>query len=75
MKLDRQFVVEDVHDKRHREVIRFIMNMAKALNIQVISEGIETKEQAELIYDMGCDFAQGFYYSRPKPYMELLGAE
>ena len=39
------------------EVIRFIMNMAKALNMQVISEEIETKEQAELIYDMGCDFA------------------
>lgn len=75
LKLDRQFVVEDVHDKRHREVIRFIMNMAKALNMQVISEGIETKEQAELMYDMGCDFAQGFYYSRPKPYMELLDVE
>lgn len=75
LKLDRQFVVEDVHDKRHREVIRFIMNMAKALNVQVISEGIETKEQAELMYDMGCDFAQGFYYSRPRPYMELLDAE
>ena len=75
LKLDRQFVVEDVHDKRHQEVIRFIMNMAKALNVQVISEGIETKEQAELMYDMGCDFAQGFYYSRPRPYMELLEAE
>ena len=75
LKLDRQFVLEDVHDKRHREVIRFIMNMAKALNMEVISEGIETKEQAELMYDMGCDFAQGFYYSRPKPYMELLDAE
>ena len=43
------------------EVILFIMNMAKALNMQVISEEIETKEQAELIYDMGCDFAQGYY--------------
>ncbi|WP_147355589.1 EAL domain-containing protein [Clostridium sp. OF09-36] len=51
------------------EVIRFIMNMAKALNMQVISEEIETKEQAELIYDMGCDFAQGYYYSKPRPFV------
>ena len=75
LKLDRQFVVEDVNDKRHQEVIRFIMNMAKALNMQVIFEGIETKEQAELIYDMGCDFAQGHYYSKPRPFAELLDAE
>ena len=72
LKLDRQFVVEDIHDKRHREVIRFILNMAKALNVQVISEGIETKEQADLMYEMGCDYAQGFYYSRPRPFAELL---
>ena len=75
LKLDRQFIVEDIGDKRHREVIRFILNMAKALNVQVISEGIETKEQADLMYEMGCDYAQGFYYSRPRPYMELLDAE
>ena len=75
LKLDRQFVVEDIHDKRHREVIRFILNMAKALKVQVISEGIETKEQADLMYEMGCDYAQGFYYSRPRPYAELLDAE
>lgn len=75
LKLDRQFVVEDVHDKRHREVIRFILNMAKALSVQVISEGIETKEQVDLMYEMGCDYAQGFYYSRTRPYAELLDAE
>lgn len=75
LKLDRQFLVEDIHDKRHREVIRFILNMANALKVQVISEGIETKEQADLMYEMGCDYAQGFYYSRPRPYAELLDAE
>lgn len=71
LKLDRQFVTADITDPRHREVIRLIINMAKALNIKVISEGIETKEQAQLLYDMGCDIAQGYYFGKPVPVDEF----
>ena len=39
--------------------------MAKALEIGVISEGIETQEQAELLHSMGCAYAQGFYFGKP----------
>ena len=72
LKLDRQFVTADITDPRHREVIRLIINMAKTLNIKVISEGIETKEQAELLYDLGCGIAQGYYFGKPVPAEEFF---
>lgn len=65
LKLDRQFIIGDLNDKRHTEIIRFIINMAKALDLGVIAEGIETREQAQTLYEMGCAYAQGFYFGRP----------
>ena len=72
LKLDRQFITADITDPRHKEVIRLIINMAKALDIKVISEGIETKEQADMLYDMGCEYAQGYYFGKPVPVEEFL---
>ncbi len=72
LKLDRQFVTADITDPRHKEVIRLIINMAKALDIKVISEGIETKEQADMLYDMGCGYAQGYYFRKPVPVEEFF---
>ena len=72
LKLNRQFVTADITDPRHREVIRLIINMAKALDIKVISEGIETKEQAEMLYSLGCDYAQGYYFGKPVPAEEFF---
>ena len=46
--------------------------MAKALDIKVISEGIETKEQADMMYDMGCEYAQGYYFGKPVPVEEFF---
>lgn len=65
LKLDRQFIIGDLNDKRHTEIIRFIINMAKALDLGVIAEGIETQEQAEILYNMGCAYAQGYYFGKP----------
>ena len=39
--------------------------MAKKLNIKVIAEGIETREQRDILRDIGCDYGQGYYFSRP----------
>jgi len=46
--------------------------MSKALNIETVAEGIENREQFELLRDFGCDYVQGFYFSMPKPLDEVI---
>ena len=49
--------------------------MAKKLNLSVVCEGVETKEQVAFLQDVGCDYAQGYFYSKPIPieqFNELL---
>ena len=45
--------------------------MGQALNIEIIAEGVETKEQLEFLKTKGCFFIQGYYYSKPKPEHEI----
>ena len=65
MKLDRNFLSETYISKRTKDILTHIVAMAHTLNIQVICEGIETKEQSDFLMSAGCLYAQGFYYSRP----------
>ncbi|HEY2633281.1 MAG TPA: EAL domain-containing protein, partial [Steroidobacteraceae bacterium] len=44
-----------------------IINLAKALRIYVVAEGVETEEQASRLYALGCDEAQGYLFDRPQP--------
>lgn len=67
IKLDRKFLVSGLDDKRHIEVIRAMINLAKTLEIEVLAEGIETKEQEETLYKLGCRCAQGYFYGKPAP--------
>ena len=48
-----------------RSVIQFVINLAKWLGLFVVAEGVETQEQAIFLRNMGCDYAQGYYYSKP----------
>ena len=75
IKLDRSFLSSGFHDRRHTEIIRLIINLAKALDMNVIAEGVETQEQADLLDQFGCRYAQGYFYSKPLPageFIELL---
>jgi EAL domain-containing protein (putative c-di-GMP-specific phosphodiesterase class I) len=52
-----------------------IINMAKNLNLNVVSEGVETYMQVDFLRDIGCDMAQGFIFAKPEPmdeYEELI---
>ena len=71
IKLDRQFLVSGLHDERHIEVIRAIINIAQILNIDVLAEGIETKEQQDILYELGCRYAQGYFYGKPAPEIDF----
>lgn len=72
IKLDRQFLLTTLRDARHNEVIRCIIRLAEALNIDVLAEGVETAEQAALLRSLGCHHAQGYLYGRPEPAEHFL---
>ena len=65
VKLDRAFVSDGTDNRRGRIVARNTITLAKQLGMKIIAEGVETVEQALFLRSLGCDHAQGFYYSRP----------
>lgn len=67
LKLDRSFVIEIEKDGISRNITLLMIQLAKLLKITTVAEGVETKEQAELLREMGCHMIQGYYYSRPLP--------
>jgi len=78
LKIDRTFVHGLGHDAQDTAVVGAIMALARALNLTVTGEGIETLEQGEELRTQGCDLGQGYYFSRPQPSAaatDLLAAE
>lgn len=73
LKIDRSFVA-DLSQEKHQAVVKIIIEMAHALGISVVAEGVETAEQLALLSKWQCDQAQGFYIARPVPYNEMLAA-
>lgn len=59
---------------RMRPVIESIVNLAKRLNMGVLAEGVETRDQYEYLRSIGCTYAQGYYISRPMPLLDLVFA-
>ena len=78
LKLDRGFLSATASSERSRTVIRYILLMARELDLVTVAEGVETKEQLEFLRENKCDIAQGFYFSKPLPedeYDALLGEQ
>jgi diguanylate cyclase (GGDEF)-like protein len=67
IKLDRSFISQLPHDRESLGIVRAVISLAHELHKEVIAEGVETAEQAELLADMGCDFLQGYLFSKPMP--------
>jgi len=67
LKIDRAFVAGMTISAEHMAIVSAIINLAKALRIYVVAEGVETEEQASRLYALGCDEAQGYLFSRPAP--------
>ena len=65
MKLDMGFVRKLGVDKKNNNILLSLVELAHRLNMKVVAEGVETEEQAEFLQDYGCDYLQGFYFSRP----------
>jgi EAL domain-containing protein (putative c-di-GMP-specific phosphodiesterase class I) len=71
LKIDRSFVgrLEDGDQAHH--IVRTIIELARALDMGVIAEGIETSEQYNILLQMGCSHGQGYYFARPMPASEI----
>ena len=68
LKLDMSFVrTAFAGEKRDTRIIQLILDIAKILGVPVIAEGVETEEQLLALKDLGCDLAQGYFFSRPVP--------
>jgi diguanylate cyclase (GGDEF)-like protein len=67
LKIDRSFINNDVISKNDEIILSDIIHMANALNVEVITEGVERPDQLEFINKVGCFLIQGYYYDRPLP--------
>lgn len=67
LKLDMGFLRGGTNIERGNEIVAHMIDMAKALSLKTVAEGVETKEQADFLTDRGVDVIQGFYYARPMP--------
>ena len=67
IKIDRSFVKDIITNPDDATIARTIIAMAHSLKLNVVAEGIETKEQMILLQELGCDEMQGYLLSRPVP--------
>jgi EAL domain-containing protein (putative c-di-GMP-specific phosphodiesterase class I) len=65
VKIDRSFVAALQEKEESHDIIRTILDLAKNLQMDVVAEGTETASDVQQLRDMGCGFAQGYYFSRP----------
>ena len=75
LKIDRSFVSNLAPDSADYALCEAIVVMAHKLGLKVIAEGVETTQQRDLLINIGCDFAQGYLFSRPvtaQAFEELL---
>ncbi|MEG2144092.1 MAG: EAL domain-containing protein, partial [Oscillospiraceae bacterium] len=76
LKLDMKFIQNESKKDCSRNILSFIVSLAKWMNILVVAEGVETEEQVHHLKDMECNYVQGYYYARPMPweeFQEVLG--
>ncbi len=71
IKIDKSFVDEITTDPHDKAIATTIIAIAHNLNLKVVAEGVETKEQLSVLAKNGCDILQGYYYSQPLPEREM----
>jgi diguanylate cyclase (GGDEF)-like protein len=67
LKLDMKFIKNITEDTKACRLVEIMIQIARLLEVPVIAEGVETKEQMELLKSIGCDIIQGYYFSKPLP--------
>lgn len=70
LKLDMKFMFKAKYEGRAETIIASVVRMAKWLNIPIIAEGVDKREQVEFLRGLGCEYIQGFYFAKPMPVEE-----
>jgi diguanylate cyclase (GGDEF)-like protein len=65
LKLDRSFLQDLDQDKKSSNIVYSMVKLAKSLGFRVVAEGVETKAEADILRNIGCDIAQGYYFAKP----------
>ena len=71
LKLDMS-LVNGIHDKKGHRILYSIQEMARLLDMKTVAEGCEDKETADELRRLGCNYIQGYYYSKPLPFNEFI---
>jgi len=71
LKIDRTFISGILQQEKLQKLVCGLIQFGKSMDIRVVAEGVETKEQYDLLKELGCDAIQGYFISRPVPAIEL----
>ncbi len=72
LKIDRTFIMDMENDQQDEMIVTSTVTLAHSLGLKVVAEGVETAEAAKKLIAMGCENAQGYYYSRPLPMEDFV---
>jgi EAL domain-containing protein (putative c-di-GMP-specific phosphodiesterase class I) len=72
LKIDRAFVMDITEDEDDAAIVDAIIAMAKQLKLTTVAEGIETEEQYQFLGERGCEIGQGYLFSKPVPFEEMM---
>jgi len=72
LKIDQSFVERLTESESNSRVVQAIVGLGKAMNLEVVAEGVETEQQLLMVTKYGCDLAQGFFIGRPMPETDFL---
>lgn len=65
LKIDKSFIDNIVDNEEELTIVKSILALAKSLKLTVIAEGVEVEEQRDILYENGCQYIQGYYYTKP----------
>ena len=71
IKIDKSFVMKMATEAQDAVIVRSMIHLAHNLNLKVVAEGVENRQTMDMLRTMGCDMAQGYYISHPRPAAEL----
>lgn len=72
LKIDKSFVMDICNNDDDAMIIELIVKLAKKFNFKIVAEGVETEEALNKLINMGCDYAQGYYFSAPQYQKDFL---